>query len=51
MSVHLRSDMNDRLWFLRQSPFSLDISESTKCIAVKFYRTSVYHYEAFTCKI
>ena len=27
----------------RKSPFSLDISKSTKCIAVKFYRTSGYY--------
>ena len=35
----------------RKSSFPLDISKCTKCIAVKFYRTSVYHYVAFTCKI
>ena len=35
----------------RKSPFSLDISKSTKWIAVKYYRTSVCHYKAFTCKI
>ena len=35
----------------RNSPFSPDISKSTKWMAVKFYRTSGYHYKAFTCKI
>ena len=31
-----------------QKNFSLDISKSKRGITVKFYRTSVYHYEAFT---
>ena len=35
----------------RKSPFSREISKSTKWIAVKFYRTSVYHYEASIHKI
>ena len=37
--------------FFWKSLFSLDISKSTMWIAGKFYRTSVYHYEAFTRKI
>ena len=35
----------------RKSLFSLEISKSTIWIAVKFYRTSVYHYKVFTCRI
>ena len=35
----------------RKSPFPPDISKSTKSITVKFYKISVYHYKAFTCKI
>ena len=35
----------------RKSPFSVNISKSTNCMAVNFNRTQVYHYDAFTSKI
>ena len=48
---YLCSDLNTQsIVVFRKSPFSLDFLKSTKCKAVKFYRTSVYHYEEFFVK-
>ena len=39
-NYYLFSDLNenDRLWFFKKSPFSLDILKSAECIAVNFYK-------------